>query len=83
MILGVPGVMRDACNMGARDLPDMYALGPAALRLWAYILGKSLVPMLQLLQIPWICSIFHLVATLLTGCKQLTYNNLKIINVFI
>ena len=27
----------------------MYALGPAALGLWAYISGKSLMPMLQLL----------------------------------
>ena len=46
-------------NMGNRDLPDIYAraLGPAALRLgriyracspraWAYISGKSLLPML-------------------------------------
>ena len=27
------------------------ALGPAALGLWAYISGKSLVPMLQLLRV--------------------------------
>ena len=33
--------------MGTRDLPDMYALSPWAW-LWAYISGKSLVPMLQL-----------------------------------
>ena len=33
-------------NMCSRDLPDMYALG-----LWAYISGKSLVSMLQLLLI--------------------------------
>ena len=32
------------CNMCTCDLPDMYALG-----LQAYISGKSLVPMLQLL----------------------------------
>ena len=32
--------------MGARDLPDMYALSPRA-----YISGKSLVPMLQLLHV--------------------------------
>ena len=32
------------CNMCTRDLPDMYALSPRA-----YISGKSLVPMLQLL----------------------------------
>ena len=37
------------CNMCTRDLPDMYALSPAALGLRAYISGKSLVPMLQLL----------------------------------
>ena len=30
--------------MGTRALPDMYALG-----LWAYISGKALMPMLQLL----------------------------------
>ena len=35
-----------SCNIGTRDLPDMYALG-----LWAYISGKSLVPMLQLLYV--------------------------------
>ena len=64
-----------SCNIGTRDLPDMYALiiSPRALgihirqithayvttitydmyalRLWAYISGKSLVPMLQLLHI--------------------------------
>ena len=33
-----------SCNLGAHDLPDTYAL-----RLWAYISGKSLVLMLQLL----------------------------------
>ena len=33
-----------SCNMGARDSPDMYALG-----LRAYISGKSHAPMLQLL----------------------------------
>ena len=38
--------------MGTRDLPDMYALGPVALGLWAYISGKSLMPMLQLSNIP-------------------------------
>ena len=35
-----------SCNIGTRDLPDMYALG-----LCTYISGKSLVPMLQLLHI--------------------------------
>ena len=34
-----------SCNIGTCDLPDMYALG-----LWAYISGKSLMPILQLLQ---------------------------------
>ena len=33
--------------MGTRALPDMYALGPATLGLWAYVSGKALVPMLQ------------------------------------
>ena len=43
----------NSCNIGTSDLPDMYALsrracGPQA---WAYISGKSLVPMLQLLHV--------------------------------
>ena len=38
-----------SCNIGTRDLPDMYPLGPVALGLWAYIPGNSLMPMLQLL----------------------------------
>ena len=41
-----------SCNIGTCDLPDMYALralGPVSLRLWAYISGKSLMSMLQLL----------------------------------
>ena len=39
-----------SCNIGTRDLPDVYALSPQALgRLRAYISGKSQVPMLQLL----------------------------------
>ena len=37
--------------MAIRDLPDMYALGPAALGLRAYISGKSLMAMLQLIHI--------------------------------
>ena len=45
----VPEVIHITCNMGACDSPDMYALKPAALGLRAYISGKSLVPMLQLL----------------------------------
>ena len=47
----MPEVIHSTCNMGARDSPDMYALGPAALGLQAYLLGKSLAPMLQLLLI--------------------------------
>jgi len=39
-------VLHISCNMYTNDLPDMYAL-----RLWAYISGKSLVPMLQLLYV--------------------------------
>jgi len=38
-------VLHNICNMGTHDLPDMYA---RSLGLWAYISGKSLVPMLQL-----------------------------------
>ena len=38
-------VIHITCNMCSRDLP-MYALRP-----WAYISGKSLVPMLQLLYV--------------------------------
>ena len=30
MILRVPEVIHNACNMGARDMPDMYALTPRA-----------------------------------------------------
>ena len=57
-----------SCNIGTSDLPDMYALSPRALgihirqitryalRLWAYISGKSLVPMLQLLHKPFVDS---------------------------
>ena len=37
-------VIHITCNMCSRVLPDMYAVG-----LWAYISGKSLMPMLQLL----------------------------------
>ena len=49
----MPEVIHITCNMGTHGLPDMYAqsLGPAALGLWAYISGKSLMPMLQLLHI--------------------------------
>ena len=45
IILRVLEVIDITCNMGARDLPDMYIL-----RLWAYISEKSLIPMLRLLQ---------------------------------
>ena len=47
-------VLHVSCNMYTHDLPDMYALnfGPAALGLWAYISGKSLMSMLQQLHIP-------------------------------
>ena len=38
--------------MCIRDLPDMYVRGPRATAgPWAYILGKSLMPMLQLLHV--------------------------------
>ena len=44
-----------SCNIGTSDLPDMYAQNPRAaadmyaLGIWAYISGKSLMLMLQLL----------------------------------
>jgi len=46
-------VLHISCNMCTRDLPDMYALSPQACgpRAWAYISGKSLMPMLQLLHV--------------------------------
>ena len=44
-------VVHNSCNMGTCGLPDTYALGPAALMLLVYILGKPLVPMLQLYSI--------------------------------
>ena len=49
--------------MGTRDLPNMYALSPVALGLWAYISGKSLVLMLQLSNIPQ-CKLLNTVWTL-------------------
>ena len=39
-------VLHNACNMCIRDLSDMNAL---ILQAWAYISGKSLMPMLPLL----------------------------------
>ena len=39
----------NSCNMGTRDLPDMYARGPQARGLRAYISGKSRVHMLQVI----------------------------------
>ena len=37
-------MLRISCNTGTCGLPDMYALGPVSLGLWAYISGKSPVP---------------------------------------
>ena len=45
----------NACNMGTRDLPDMYARGPWAQGLRAYILGKSQERMLQVTCITFDC----------------------------
>ena len=42
-------VLHISCNIGTHDLPDMYALSPRGL--WAYISGKSLLAMLQLLHV--------------------------------
>ena len=44
-------MIHSTCNMGARDSPDMYALSPRACGPRAYISGKSLAPMLQLLHV--------------------------------
>ena len=41
------------------DLPDMYAFSPWACRLWAYISGKSLMPMLQLLHVSLFSVVMH------------------------
>ena len=43
------GGVCNSCNMGTRDLPDMYARGPQARGLRAYISGKSRVHMLQVI----------------------------------
>ena len=52
----------------------MYALGPAALGLWAYISGKSLVPMLQLLHVRMVYVTDLKVATYVyMQLSQLTY----------
>ena len=40
-------VTSNSCNMGTRDLPDMYARSPRA-----YISGKSQVHMLQVICLP-------------------------------
>ena len=41
----------NGCNMDMSDLPDTYALSSwaVAIGIWAYISGKSQVPMLQLI----------------------------------
>ena len=39
----------NSCNMGTRDLPDMYARSPRAAGPRAYISGKSRVYMLQVI----------------------------------
>ena len=43
-------VLHNTCNMCVHDLPDMYALEPGS-RALAYISGKSLMSMLQLLHV--------------------------------
>ena len=52
------------CNMCTRDLPDMYALG-----LRAYISGKSLVPMLQLLHVAQHAYVYFVMENLLSTPK--------------
>jgi len=49
-------IISNSCSMGTRDLPDIYALalGPNGPRARAYISGKSLLPMLQLIYSTWV-----------------------------
>jgi len=61
-------VLHISCNMCTHDLPDMYALSP-----WAYISGKSLVPMLQLLHVKN-HSKFHLFIRIFITHKALKLN---------
>ena len=64
-----------SCNIGTRDLPDSYALSPLACnpQAWAYISGKSLMPMLQLLQV-------HYLFICLVPCTSLTKPDNGVIN---
>ena len=39
----------NSCNAGTSSLPDMYARGPQAQGLRAYISGKARVPVIQLI----------------------------------
>ena len=43
----LPEVLHKSCNVGTRDLPDMYALSPRALGIHT-VSGKLLMPMLHL-----------------------------------
>ena len=67
MVLLRPWIICNSCNMGARDLPDMYARG-----LRAYISGESRAPMLQVL-----CITFGTLKICLTYrfCFAYLYNN--------
>jgi len=53
----IPLITCNSCNMGTRDLPDIYAQSPRAAGrgLRAYISGKSRVHMLQLICNTSIC----------------------------
>ena len=59
----------NSCNMGMRDLSDMYSLITQSCSLRAYISGKSKVPMVQV-----IC----IISGTLKNCPNLQFNTLYI-----
>ena len=64
-------VLHNTCNMCICDLPDMNAF-----KLWGYISGKSLMPMLQPLHI--LIQLIHFKVALAT-CKKTNKQHVKII----
>ena len=59
-------MMHNTCSMAICDLPDVYAQGPQARGLWAYISGKSPMAMLQLLHV----TLSHLRSKEFTGIHK-------------
>ena len=55
-------VIHTTCNMSTCDLLDVYAPELVALRLWACISGKSIMPMLQLLHMLYACVCMYVYA---------------------